>query len=130
MIYLDTSALVKLVIQEPESPALEDWLDRQHALPKLSSQVATVELIRTCRPLSDAAVSNARQLLAGVDLVPLSEDLVEAAALLGPLELRSVDAIHLASALSMADRLSSFVVYDGRLGAAAESAGLPVASPA
>jgi uncharacterized protein len=82
---------------------------------KLSSQFTTIELIRTCRRLDDEDVSGARQLLAGVDLVPLSEDLLEAAALNRPLELRSLDAIHLATALSVADQLSAFVVYDSRV---------------
>lgn len=130
MIYLDTSALVKLVFQEAESEALEQWLEERGELPKLSSELATIELVRTCRRYDDDAVSGARQVLAGLDLLPLSGDVVEAAALTPPVELRSLDAIHLASALSVADAVTSFVVYDTRLRAAAREAGLTIASPA
>ena len=129
MIYLDTSALVKLIFEERESDALMRWLEERSDEAKLSSQVAVIELIRTCRRQDDAAVSGARQLLAGLDLVVLSEDVVEGAALVSPVELRSLDAIHLASAMSVFDGLNSFVVYDGRLGTAAIEAGLPVVSP-
>jgi uncharacterized protein len=96
----------------------------------VSSQITTIELIGTCRRLDDDAVSGARQLLAGVDLVPLGEDLLEAAALVQPLELRNLHAVHLATALSVADQLSAFVVYDSRSAAGAADAGLPVAAPA
>jgi predicted nucleic acid-binding protein len=130
VIYLDSSALVKLIFEESESPALAEWLDDRHDVPKLSSEVATVELVRTCRRYNLDAVADARQLLAGLDLVVLSGEVIHAAAESGPAELRSLDAIHLASALSVADDLVAFVAYDHRLADAANQAGLPVASPA
>ena len=130
MIYLDTSALVKLVFEEPESAALVRWLDERRDVPKLSSEVATIELVRTCRRRNLGALAGARQLLAGLDLIPLRADIVEGAALAEPVPLRSLDAIHLASALAVADALTGFVVYDARLRSAAEQAGLDVVAPA
>lgn len=129
MIYLDSSALVKLVFDESESSALADWLVERD-VPKLSSEIATIELIRTCRRYNPGAVGAAHQLLAGLDLIALSGEVIEAAAEAAPIELRSLDAIHLASALSVAEGLAAFVVYDNRLAAAAADGGLPVASPA
>jgi uncharacterized protein len=130
LIYLDTSALVKLVFEEAESEALALWLDGQSDVPKLSAEVATIELVRACRRYDEAAVLAARELLAGLDLIPLTGDLVESAALAGPPELRSLDAIHLASASAVAQSITAFVVYDVRLASAAGELGLPVASPA
>ena len=129
MIYLDSSALVKLVFDEAESEALARWLGERQDVPKISSQISTIELLRTCRRRDDDAVAGARQVLAGLDLVPIAADLVEQAALVSPPLLRSLDAIHLASALSVGEDLTSFVVYDTRLGAAAAGAGLAIAAP-
>ncbi|MGH9100323.1 MAG: type II toxin-antitoxin system VapC family toxin [Acidimicrobiales bacterium] len=129
MIYLDTSALVKLVFEEAESTALLDWVEQRTELPKLTSAVAAIELVRTCRRLAAAAVPAARLLLRGLDLIPLSEEVAEAAALCDPAELRTLDAIHLSSALALGDGVSAFVAYDRKLGAAARDAGLAVVSP-
>lgn len=129
MIYLDSSALVKLVFDEAESEALARWLGERQDVPKISSQISTIELLRTCRRRDEDAVAGARQLLAGLDLVPIGADLVEQAALVSPPLLRSLEAIHLASALSVSEDVTSFVVYDTRLGAAAAGAGLAVAAP-
>ena len=71
----------------------------------------------------------ARTLLAGVDLVPITRDLLEAAADPGPPSSRDLDALHLATALSLGSALDAFVVYDGRLAEAATGAGLPVVAP-
>ncbi|GAC1542049.1 MAG: type II toxin-antitoxin system VapC family toxin [Acidimicrobiales bacterium] len=130
MIYLDTSALVKLVFDEPESDALSSWLAQRQDVAKISSQIATIELLRTCRRRDEGATGAARQVLEGLDLIPLSVGLVEQAGLVGPPGLRTLDAIHLASALTVSEHLSAFVVYDARLGTAAADAGLEVAVPA
>jgi uncharacterized protein len=123
VIYLDTSALVKLVFEETESAALARWLYDRSDVPKLSAEVATIELVRTCRRNDEAAVPAARELLAGLDLIPLTGDLVESAALTGPVELRSLDVIHLASASAVAEGITAFVVYDVRLTSAASELG-------
>jgi predicted nucleic acid-binding protein len=130
VIYLDTSALVKLVFEEAESEALARWLYERGDLPKLSAEVATIELVRACRRYDEATVPAARELLAGIDLVPLTGEIVENAALAGPVELRTLDAIHLASASAVAESMTAFVVYDVRLASAARELGWPVASPA
>jgi uncharacterized protein len=129
VIYLDASALVKLVFEEPESAALEQWVSDRSELPKLTGELSTVELVRTCRRLDEGAVADARRLLAGLDLLPMASAIVEEAALAGPALLRSLDAIHLASALSVREGLIAFVTYDARLAAAAASEDLPLVGP-
>lgn len=129
MIYFDTSALVKLVFEEAESMALAEWLSVRSEVPKISSDLTTVELLRTCRRIDEDAVGDATMLLAGIDLLPMDRAIVEQAATLVPEELRSLDAIHLASALSVKEDLTAFVAYDGQLCTAAAEAGIEVASP-
>lgn len=129
MIYLDTSALVKLLFEEPESLALAEWLTSRVDVPKVSSDLSTVELLRTCQRIDDGALDDARRLLGGIDLLPLDHVVVEQAATISPRELRSLDAIHLASAISLRAELTNFVAYDSRLISAAAAAGLRVISP-
>ncbi|MDA8261377.1 MAG: type II toxin-antitoxin system VapC family toxin [Actinomycetota bacterium] len=130
MIYIDTSALVKLLFDEAESSALADWLTLRNDIPKVTSDLSTVELLRTCQRVDESVLNDAKQLLSGVDLVPIDHVIIEQAAILIPRELRSLDAIHLASALSLNKDLTTFVAYDVRLCSAAAIAGLPVESPA
>ena len=129
MIYIDTSALVKLLFDEPESTALTNWLSSKTDVPKVSSDLSTVELFRTCRRINESIIDDARRLLDGIDLVPIDHVVVEQAATMVPLELRSLDAIQLASALSLKEDLTDFVAYDARLCSAATRAGLLVISP-
>jgi predicted nucleic acid-binding protein len=129
MIYIDTSALVKLLFDEPESTALTDWLTLKAEIPKVSSDLSTVELLRTCQRIDGSLADDARRLLDGVDLVPIDHAIIQQAAILVPRELRSLDAIHLASALSLNEDLTDFVAYDVRLCLAATEAGLRVVSP-
>ena len=130
MIYIDTSALVKMLFEEPESAALTDWMTARTDIPKVSSELSTVELVRVCLRIDESLVADARRLLDGLDIVPIDHVIAEQAANLNPRELRSLDAIHLASALSLNEDLTDFVAYDLRLCSAAVSAGLPVTSPA
>ncbi len=128
MLYLDSSAIVKLVLPEPESLGLRDFLagDDDH----VSSALARVEVLRTVRRVDSAEnrLRDAERILARVSLVDLNEPLLAQASSLKPAGLRSLDAIHLATALSL-DGLEAFVAYDRRLLAAANNAGLPTASP-
>jgi predicted nucleic acid-binding protein len=130
VIYLDSSALVKLVFEETESGALAQWLAERQEVPKISSELSTVELVRICRRRDESTVIGARQVLMGLNLLPMTVDLIEQAALVGPAELRSLDAVHLASALSVSEDVTAFVVYDTRLRTAVVDAGIEVAAPA
>jgi uncharacterized protein len=130
VIYFDTSALVKLIFDETESAALAEWLTLRADVPKISSDLSTIELLRTCRRVDEGAVEGAVLLLGGIDLLPIDRAIVEKAATLIPSELRSLDAIHLASALSVKTNLTALVAYDVRLCSAAAEAGIEVVSPA
>jgi predicted nucleic acid-binding protein len=129
VIYLDSSALLKLLHEEPESAALADWLTEQAGRPLLSSELAGVEVVRACRRINPGALPDARALLAGLDLIPLAGAVIAEAADVGETTLRSLDAIHLASALSIRDDLSAFIAYDHRLSEAASAAGLQLLAP-
>jgi predicted nucleic acid-binding protein len=129
VIYLDTSALVKLVFEEDESAALAEWVAERVEVPKISSEVSIVELLRTCRRIDEAAVATASLLFGGIDLLAVDRSVIDQAATVPPNELRSLDAIHLASALSVKVHLTAFVAYDSRLCSAALQAGLTVESP-
>ena len=125
--YLDASALVKLVVAEPESEALARWLGPEPRI--ASSEVAISELVRAVR-LADAraeVADRARRRLEETTLVELSRNLLERAATVGPPRLRTLDAIHLATALAIEP--DELVAYDRRLLDAAAEAGLTVASP-
>ena len=129
MIYLDSSALVKLVFDEAESDALREWLSNRTEITKVSSDLSTVELLRTCRRLDAGAIGDATLLLGGIDRLPLDHAILQSAAALAPAQLRSLDAIHLASALSVRDDLTALIVYDRRLGSAAADFGIDVVAP-
>lgn len=129
MIYLDSSALLKLLHHETESAALAEWLSARAGTPVVSSSLAKVEVTRACRRLAADSLPAARTLLAGLDIIPLTSAVIDEAADVGATTLRSLDAIHLASALSIGANLSSFVAYDHRLSDAAVAAGLELAAP-
>ena len=129
MVYLDSSAIVKLVVDEAESVALHRYLvkHREH----VSSALARVEVYRAVRRADASEVTSRRaeQVLARIGLVAIDEPLLRDAAALSPTGLRSLDAVHLATALSL-DGLDVVVTYDRRFDAAASEAGLAVKSPA
>lgn len=129
MIYLDASALLKLVRAEAETSALRRWLAERDGTPHVSSVLARIEVTRASRRYVEAMLVEAHTLLTSLDLVPLSLDVVEVACQVGDPLLRSLDAIHLASALTIRTELSAFVAYDHRLYAAAAAAGLPALAP-
>ncbi len=126
--YLDTSAYVKLVLGEPESAALREELSRWPA--RVSSRLLIVESLRACSRYGAAFAARADAGLSDLALLPMDDALLHAAARLEPSSLRSLDAIHLATALSIRDRVGVVFCYDARLADAAECAGLVVARPA
>ena len=128
-LYLDSSALVKLVLPEAESSAL---LESLRAWPlRLASELAHVEVVRAVRrATADPEVERrAEEVLAGLHLIKLHRDILGHAARLEPRTLRSLDALHLASALSLGDDLGAMAVYDSGLATAAAGCGLKVIAP-
>jgi predicted nucleic acid-binding protein len=126
--YLDTSAFVKLVVAEPESAALHAslrrWPDR------VAATLLRTEATRALRRSgNDHLVGNARRLFATLNMIRLDEPLLDQAGDLRPGGLRSLDAIHLAAALSVAPDLGVFFTYDERLREAALAQGIAVESP-
>jgi predicted nucleic acid-binding protein len=130
-VYLDSSAVVKLVQREKESTALRRYLSRRPDAPRVTSGLARVEVVRAVSPGGVRAVSRARQVLDLLHEVPLDRRVLDSAASLAlPAALRSIDAIQLASALVLGSTLESVVTYDTRMTAAAEGLGLKVIAPA
>ncbi|MEB3051672.1 type II toxin-antitoxin system VapC family toxin [Mycolicibacter sp. MYC123] len=131
MIYMDTSALVKLIVQEPKSAALRRWLadveDRDH----VTSAVGRVELMRTALRGGDTEiVDNAQRILdEDLDIMAVTDDVIAKAELIGPTALRALDAIHLASAAQLGDALTAVVVYDHRLIEGCRNLGYRIESP-
>lgn len=127
MLYLDTSAVVKLLIAEKESLALRDYIgDREW----VSSALLRTELIRALARVDPSVMPRALDLLERPGLLAVGTRVLDTAARLSPPSLRSLDAIHLASAQELRDELTAFVAYDDRLLAAASALGMRTASPA
>ena len=127
MIYLDTSALVKTILDEDESTQLVSFLGS--AGPLVSSALVRTELPRAVLRRDAIAGSMISEKIARLTLLALDNELLSLAGLVPPAQLGSLDAIHLASAAKVRDELVAFVSYDKRLLAAALAQGLPVASP-
>jgi len=126
--FIDTSAAVKLVSDEPESAAMAAWvrgLDQGLA----SSALLITELLRAARRTNPSRLSDAQRLLDDMLLVELRRAVLDRAAELEPAALRSLDAIHLAAALELGDELEGIVTYDRRLAEAAEIQGIDVVAP-
>lgn len=125
--YLDSSALIKLVVPEPESESLRSELQQwtRHA----SSALVRTEVVRAAARVAAAAREPARLVVQALTLVGVTDEILDRAAALEPLALRSLDAVHLASALSLGDAIGPVVTYDLRLGEAASAVGLDVLAP-
>lgn len=127
--YLDTSALVKFVVAEPETPALYTWTRSDDPL-LVSSDLARTELMRAVRRTRAELAVRARAVLDAVTLLQLSPAVLDEAGRLEPASIRSLDAVHLASALSLGDDLEGFVTYDARLAEACVVQGVRAIAPA
>ena len=128
MYYLETSAAVKLVVAERGSTALRRWLvSRDDRM--MSSDLLRTELLRTTRRAAPEAMEQARAVLDSLLLVTLSASVCERATLLEPEVLRSLDALHLASALEVGDELEGVITYDRRLREGAQALGITVHAP-
>ena len=127
LLYLDSSAIVKLVVPEAETKALREllrsWPER------VSSLVARIAVERVARRIGAGTIRRARTVLSRIPLVDLDEDVVQIAAALEPPELRTLDAIHLATAISLGRDLGALCAYDIRLGGAAVAKTIEVFAP-
>ena len=128
VIYLDSSAIVKLVIRETESAALRRFL-RAHPN-RVTSGLARVEVVRAVRAQGPEAQARAQEVLARIRLLRVDDDILTAASLLDPDILRSLDAIHLASASAFGPELEGVVTYDARMHHAAKLVGYRTYEPA
>jgi uncharacterized protein len=129
MIYLDSAAVVKLVHAEAESPALRAWLRERAETAWISSVLTEIESFRALARYAPDAVSRLPAVLDQIDLIGLDPPVRILAQTARPVTVRSLDAIHLGTALHTRRTLTSFVTYDKRLLDAARTAGLPVDSP-
>jgi predicted nucleic acid-binding protein len=129
VIYLDSSALVKLALAEPESPALGSWLAERADQALVSSALHRTEVLRAIWLAEPGALPRGQRIIRRIGRVALSHDILDNAATLPPAGLGTAGAIHLASALAIRRDLVSLVSYDKPLLDAARDAGLPVASP-
>jgi len=128
MVYLDSSALVKLVVLEPESRALRAYLRGEPQ--RVSCGLARTEVLRAVRPVGPAAIAAARRLLQRIDLIRLDDAPFDAAGMLEPVGLRSLDAVHLAAAHLVAPVLRAIVTYDRRMAEGAGELGFAIVAPA
>ena len=126
-VYLDASALVKLVVPEPESPALRVELARWDR--RVSSALVRAELIRAAARVGAAARRLAERVLTTLDLVAVDDAILDAAGRVRPADLRTLDAVHLVSAQALGPALGGLVAYDARLLAGARGARLPTIVP-
>jgi predicted nucleic acid-binding protein len=129
VIYLDSSAVVKLARREAETDALRAWL-AANPEPLVASGLARTEAARALMRSQPAALPVLHSVLSLLHQKPVSDPILDAAATLPGASLRSLDAIHLATAEALMPALTWFVAYDKRLADAARSRGLPVAAPA
>jgi predicted nucleic acid-binding protein len=126
-VYLDASAIVKLIVDEAESAALVALLDADARY--VTSRLATVEVMRAATRHGGVNVGRVLAVLDALDMIELDEDVATRAGAIAPTDLRALDAIHLASAIGIRRELTSFIAYDERLVAAVRVHALPVASP-
>jgi len=126
--YVDTSAFLKLVVEEDHSAALRAWAeDYDEAL--FSSDLMRAEALRASRRHSPSALATTRAHLDAITLLTVSRAAYDMAAELGPTILRTLDALHLAIALGVGSGLEGVVTYDARLASAAEHQGVTVITP-
>ena len=129
MMYLDSAAVVKLVHTEPESAALRGWLDERAETGWISSVLTEIESFRALARYAPQAASRLPAVLDQIDLIDLDQPIRMLARTVTPATVRSLDAIHLGTALHVRSELTSFVTYDKRLLDAAQAVGLPINSP-
>jgi hypothetical protein len=127
-LYLDSSAFIKLIVAETDSAAVRTFLADSGAR-RVSSALLRTESLRAVRHLGPDALATVREGLRRVDLIGIDDRILDAAGTLEPKVLRTLDAIHLATALAVGDDLDAIVTYDERMVEAARLIGLSTATP-
>lgn len=127
-VYLDSSAFVKLAVEEAETLALRQFLAGRDAR-RVSSALLRTEALRAVRLLGGDVRATVREGLRRIDLVAIDDRILDAAGTLEPSVLRTLDAIHIATALAVGDDLDTVVTYDERMADGARLLGLPVTAP-
>jgi predicted nucleic acid-binding protein len=127
-VYLDSSAFVKLAVAEGETTAMRAFLAGRAAR-RVSSALLRTESLRAVRHLGPDALAMVREGLRRIDLIAIDDRILDAAGTLEPQVLRTLDAVHLATAMAIGDDLEVIVTYDERMIEAARLVGLPTASP-
>jgi len=128
-LYVDTSGLAKLVLHETEGPALKSYLG-ENELTMVSSELTEVELVRVVARVDAGLVRLARNLLDSLFLLPITSSVRRAAGELFPGKIKSLNAIHLTTALEIKDDLAGLLTYDNRMADLANEAGLETPRPA
>lgn len=129
LFYIDTSAALKLLAEESHSLAFAEFYDDNSDASWISSVLLRIEVVRAVARVMPAALADARDLLTAFDFIAIDDDIVEAAMNEPDRMLRSLDAIHLATARELDVDLAALVTYDERLASAADAAGIRVLSP-
>jgi predicted nucleic acid-binding protein len=127
-IYLDSSAIVKLAVAEKESSALRRYVRRR--APVVVSALARTEVSRALLPLGPATVQRGHEVLSRVELIRISDRILLDAGTLLPAQLRSLDAIHIATMRQLGASLRRVVTYDSRIAKAASAMGMTILAPA
>ena len=125
--YLDASAIVKLAVREPESATLRRYLRRKQ--PLVTSALSRTEVARALLPFGEDTVVRGVEVLQRLDVVRINDRVLRAAGTLLPLDLRSLDAVHLATASQLGEDLARFCTYDQRMAGAATEMGFTVVAP-
>jgi hypothetical protein len=125
--YVDSSAIVKLAVAEPESTSLRRYLSRHG--PLVSSALARTEVARALMPSGPDAIARGEDVLRRIQLLRVNDRLLGEAGRMTPAELRLLDAIHLASARRLGASVKRIVTYDERMADTARAFGWSVASP-
>ncbi|NIK56977.1 PIN domain-containing protein [Kribbella shirazensis] len=127
--YIDTSAALKLLVEESHSKAFAEFYDQAAGATWVSSALLRIEVMRAVTRVFPALLPDARELLLAFDFVSIDDDIVDAAMNEPDRMLRSLDAIHLSTARVLGTDLSGLATYDDRLAAAGEDAGFEIVSP-
>ena len=127
-LYLDSSAFVKLAVEEPDTVALRRYVAGSPGR-RVSSALLRTEALRAVRHLGAEALATIRESLRRIDLVGIDDRILESAGMLEPRVLRTLDAIHLATAVAVGDDLDAIVTYDERMADGARLLGLSTATP-